>query len=282
MLDILATIREKRPGVWEVRVYIGADARGRPMQRSKTFHGHRRDAEQWAVEMAYRTPKSGQRTVADMLDEWFKMAQVYNWKYKTREKYERAIRQIKDLDPELADMRLARFNVEAVERWQMRMADRGTGKSAMASRFQVLKSASQFAYGREWLARNPCSFVRQPGRTKRRKYMPDAVVAAAFAAAAEVHEYAPLAFRMAAVTGARRAEVAAIMWDQIDDDGVLTIDRQIEVQRSEKHRGKPKKVVIPTKQDDFRLIPLDDVTLKMLHELREERINGPIGLTPYG
>ena len=31
----MATIREKRPGVWEIRVFTGTDARGRPTQLSQ-------------------------------------------------------------------------------------------------------------------------------------------------------------------------------------------------------------------------------------------------------
>jgi len=35
----MATLRQKRPGVWEVRVFTGSDARGRPTQLSRTVHG---------------------------------------------------------------------------------------------------------------------------------------------------------------------------------------------------------------------------------------------------
>ena len=47
----MATIREKRPGVWEVRVFTGTDARGRPTQLSKTVHGGKRDAQRLAAEL---------------------------------------------------------------------------------------------------------------------------------------------------------------------------------------------------------------------------------------
>jgi hypothetical protein len=42
-LRCMATIRERRPGVWEVRVFTGADARGRPTQLSRIVHGGRRE-----------------------------------------------------------------------------------------------------------------------------------------------------------------------------------------------------------------------------------------------
>ena len=40
----MATIRERRPGVWEVRVFTGSDARGRPTQLSRPVRGGKREA----------------------------------------------------------------------------------------------------------------------------------------------------------------------------------------------------------------------------------------------
>jgi hypothetical protein len=48
----MATIREKRPGVWEVRVFTGSDARGRPSQMSRTVRGGKRDAQRLAAQLA--------------------------------------------------------------------------------------------------------------------------------------------------------------------------------------------------------------------------------------
>lgn len=38
----MATIRERKPGVWEVRVFTGRDAQGRPRQSSRTVRGSKR------------------------------------------------------------------------------------------------------------------------------------------------------------------------------------------------------------------------------------------------
>jgi hypothetical protein len=47
----MATVREKRPGVWEVRVFTGTGSNGRPTQLSKTIREGKRDALRLAVEM---------------------------------------------------------------------------------------------------------------------------------------------------------------------------------------------------------------------------------------
>lgn len=40
----MATIREKRPGYWEVREFVGRDASGRPIQVSRPVRGTKKDA----------------------------------------------------------------------------------------------------------------------------------------------------------------------------------------------------------------------------------------------
>ena len=66
----MATLREKRPGVWEVRVFIGSDARGRPTQLSRTVHGGKRDAQRVAAELEVGPGRAspGGRCVGDVLD----------------------------------------------------------------------------------------------------------------------------------------------------------------------------------------------------------------------
>src|SRR6516162_9429163 len=41
---VAGTMREKNPGVWELRVYLGRDRRGRPIQKSRSVRGGKRQA----------------------------------------------------------------------------------------------------------------------------------------------------------------------------------------------------------------------------------------------
>src|SRR5439155_9128960 len=49
-----ATVRERKPGVWEVRAFTGRDERGRPTQVSRTVRGTKRDALRVAAELTVR------------------------------------------------------------------------------------------------------------------------------------------------------------------------------------------------------------------------------------
>ena len=44
----MATVREKRPGYWEVRVFVGRDGSGKPLQASRVVQGTKKDAQRVA------------------------------------------------------------------------------------------------------------------------------------------------------------------------------------------------------------------------------------------
>jgi hypothetical protein len=68
----MATIRERRPGVWEVPVSrAGTRPAGRPVQTSRTVRGTKRDAMRLAASFDSRSAmRSGARTVSDILNAW--------------------------------------------------------------------------------------------------------------------------------------------------------------------------------------------------------------------
>ena len=67
----MATLRERRPGVWQVRVFTGRNAGGVPTQVAVTVHGTKRDALREAARLE-SNPRRGAagRTVGDALRAW--------------------------------------------------------------------------------------------------------------------------------------------------------------------------------------------------------------------
>ena len=62
----MATIRERRPDVWEVRLFTGTGPDGRPTQLSKTVHGGKREAQRVAAEMTVGLgPHCARRSVGE-------------------------------------------------------------------------------------------------------------------------------------------------------------------------------------------------------------------------
>src|SRR5689334_13918850 len=84
------SIRERRPGVWEIRVAAGTDpVTGRTLQRSVTFRGSASDANAYRKELAaeYVARRSVAKaapmlTVAELLERWLHADQP--WKPSTR------------------------------------------------------------------------------------------------------------------------------------------------------------------------------------------------------
>ncbi|MCO5331223.1 MAG: tyrosine-type recombinase/integrase [Ilumatobacteraceae bacterium] len=206
----MATIGEKRPGVWEVRVFAGADAHGRPPQMSRTVHGCRRDAQRLAaqLEASGGKAKPAGRSVGDVLVEGVKQ-NLDTWAQSSARDQQSRVRSIKK--DQIARLPLARLTVADVERWHTRL--RST-------------------------------------KVQQRSVMSVDEVRAVMSTAASIDAAAELALRLAAVAGARRAELASLRW-------------------TEEHHGHP------TKTANVRTVTLVADTVELIANLRQAR-------EPYG
>ena len=137
----------------------------------------------------------------------------------------------------------------------------------------VLRAALSQAVRWGWASSNVAMLARlRSSKTQQRGVMSVDEVKAVMAAAATIDPAAELAFRIAAVTGARRAELAALRWTD-ENDGQLTIDSAIEV--VSRGNGVQELRDSATKTANERTVTLDAETVEMIAVLRKER-------APYG
>ena len=266
----MATIRKRAEGVWEVRVFVGRDERGKPIQRSKTVHGGKRDAERVAAELETKPSRAGAKTVADALDAWVEMKSP-TWAVSSKRDQVGRANALKD-DP-IGSISVARLGVEEVDKWIARRRKQGKGEGTIRNQLQVLRSALRQAERWGWIADNPAAKaeLRRPKRVER-GVMSDDEVFAVLDAAAELHEMAPIALRLAAVTGARRSELAGLRWAAVDGAEIV-FDRQIVVDR-EHPDAEPGAPVIredATKTGARRRVTVDAETASLLDEARVGR-----------
>jgi integrase len=264
----VATIRERQPGVWEVRAFTGRDERGRPTQVSRTVKGTKRAAQRVAATFDSRpTTRAAGRTVADVLNAWAEVSDA-TWAPSSRRDQRSRIRSV--LADPISDMAVARLGVADVERWHARMRKSKVGETAIRSRHAVFRAALAQAVRWEWIPANPAAATRlgQPKQAPR-DAMTIEEVRAVIRVAREFDPAAGLALRLAAAAGLRRAELAALRWDDLDGDR-LTIDKSVEVVRTEQ-RGKPDVQVALTKTANRRHVRLDAETLAEIAELRKIR-----------
>jgi integrase len=270
----VATIRERSPGVWQVRVFTGRDGTGRPTQTSITVRGGKREALREAARLESKPQRGAEgRTVSDALDGWLERNEGSYTPASLRDQTSRVRLVQKDA---IARTPLARLGVAEVDRWLTRMRRSGLGDAAIRNRLTVLRAALQQAVVWGWINSNPAALTRPPGvkRTPRDAMSPaDAV--AVINAAADSDPLAGLALRLAAVAGARRAELAALRWTDLDGS-VLTVDSAISVIRGEGDGTEASRFVdTRTKTAERHTVTLDTETVRLWNELRIE-------YEPYG
>ena len=268
----MATIREKRPGVFEVREFVGRDAKGRPKQLSRTVHGTIKDARKLASELTVRpsTPEGASSTLGELLDLWAAANGAF-WAPSSAQNYQSRMQLVQD-DP-ISALPLARLTTFEIDRWHQRMEGQGLGEGAKRGRHAVVRAALSLAVRWGWLTANPAMAVP----LGRRKRAPRggisaedvrAVLSAAEARAARglLEPHAPVGLRLAAVTGARRGELAALRWEELEGDR-LTVDSSIAIIRDGRKR-RPELRDDPTKTANRRVVRLDGATCAQLEGLR--------------
>ncbi len=267
----MATIREKRPGVWEVRAFTGRDARGRPTQVSHTVRGSKRDARRVAAELTvHPSPTAGGRTVGDLLDLWLGHG-LATWAPSTARDQASRVSMVKA--DAIAKAAAARLSVLDVDRWHDRQRAAGVGEGSIRNQHLVLRAALAQGARWGWVATNVASIAR----LGRRKVVPRASlspeeVRRVLVAAATIAVEAAVALRLAAVTGARRSELAALRWEDLEGDR-LTIDSSIAIVRhgDRNDRQAPTLRDDPTKKANQRSVGLDPATVELLGQLRTDR-----------
>ena len=266
----MATIRQRRPGVWEVRVFTGRDSDGRPTQVSRTVRGGKREAQRMAAELTAKpAPRIAGRSVADLIDGWIEAASP-TWAESTRRDALSRAALVKQ-DP-ITKMQAGKLGVADIERWHARMRKAGIGESSILNRHRMLRSALAQALRWGWLTVNPASLaqLRHPKR-QTRGAMSAEDVQRVLAAARTIEPRAELALRLAAVTGARRSELAALRWDDLDG-ARLRIDSAIATIRLGDRDDKrtPDLLDQATKTGNRRVLTLDTATLDMFEGLKAE------------
>jgi len=264
----MATIRQRSPGVWEVRVYAGRDEQGRPAQVSRIIRGSRRAAERAAANLAVAEPSAGgAHTVAQLLEMWQDLNRD-GWTPRTTIDQGSRARLI--AAGRLGRRRVGSVKVEDIDRWIIGMRAEGVGRSSIYNRLKVLRAALAQAVKWGWINHNPAAQVSVRGRTDDRPVMSDDEVLAVIAAAP--HMPAAIMLRLAAATGARRSELAALRLADLTG-ARLTIAGQITVlQRGTRQSPRPPVLERrPTKTGRIRSLTLDDGTLGLIEKWRQER-----------
>lgn len=260
----MATITERKPGVWFARVFVPATGDGPSRQVGKVFRGTKKavraEINAWEAEIQGRAPSSAGATVADLLSKW-QEARVHEWQVTTAKVHRsRATLIVQDLGV----VRLIDLDPLRIDAYLAQLRRRGVGPGAIRGRVATLKAAASWGVSRGLLRSNPVADAAPRMKTGRRSVRPEPEqVVALLEAGAHESVRAGLALRIAAVTGAREAEVVALAWDDVVGE-TLHIGRQ-------RHSVDGEPLVRNwTKTGGQRTVALDRVTLAAIERWRTE------------
>jgi integrase len=132
----------------------------------------------------------------------------------------------------------------------------------------ILSAALNYGISWSWIERNPADYAHPPKLTRRRAQPPKPQqVAALLNAAVEVDDELAVFLWLAVTTGARRGELTALRWSDIDlERGLLRVSSNYVVRAGERRLKAPE-------TGEERLLSLDATTVKTLTDLRDARVD---------
>jgi integrase len=253
----------RRGNTWRVHVYLGADARtGKQRYLTRTVRGTKRNAERVRADLVAQAVhgKFGETaagTVADVAERWLEHLEP-DISPATASAYRVYLRNW--IVPRLGEQKIDRLRPADLDRFYASLRKHLSPASVLKVH-SILRAALGQAVRWQMITENPAIHARppRPVRPPVQAPTPDDVARLLVAAQAEDPEFA-LYLRLAAVTGARRGELCALRWSDLDlEGGQVVVARSLAV-------GADGVVVKKTKTDRARRLALDDVTVGGLRE----------------
>jgi len=279
-------MRERRPGVWEIRVVVANDQlTGHSVQRSFTVRGdhdmaedHRQAlAERFGVDRRALYCESARWTLGELLARFIDAS--HEWRPATRSSHASVVRYL--IGDPLGEVGLTMVCPMVVNNAIARWRRAGGSDALVRGRWAVLHSALSWAVQQKMIRSNPIRGMRGPRRQDPRKHLlPGEIAQLLDTATRQLHqaehalaadpenrvlwdalfaaEQTRLMVRIAADTGARRAEIATLRLADLDGR-VLRIERNLSLE-----------VLGPTKSGRTRRITIGATigatTAAMIHD----------------
>lgn len=215
---------ERSPGVWRLRVDAGNDPlTGRRRQPSRTFKGTRTEADA-ALARFITEINDGHTgstsTVGALLERWLTWATPNLSPYTVAGYRSKLDNQIK---PALGDLPLAKLTPARLDDLYAALQGRGgvdgqpLSPASVRQCHAIIRRACEMGLRWGLLARNPAALATPPTVRTHQDDLPypDDLVKIIETAPLELSEIAQLAV----VSGARRGELCALRWDDVDLDG---------------------------------------------------------------
>ncbi len=229
-------MKEIRPGVWRLRVYSGRRANGTPIQITKTITGPdskpgsgirlaKTELAKMRADVSRGTAETSTKTVGDLLDRW--LDHISGHSPTTLRKYRSIVETV--VRPELGHIRLSKLKAERLDQLYSRLTAKGNKATTVRRVHALIAAALHQGQKWDWVVVNVAQKASPPPVHAAEIIAPAADRVQAIIAGAEIIDPAlATLYFMAALTGARRGELIALRWSDVDwADGTIAIARSV-------------------------------------------------------
>src|SRR5579871_4583799 len=257
--------RPRGSGKWRLIVRDGVDeATGRPRRRSFTFHARGLDAaRRRARELIVATdlaPAIAGVSVADVVTEYLSHLEARGGAPRTLAEHQRILSST--IAPAIGKVALEDLTPRHLDHLYRSLSQRGLSPASVRRYHALLSASLNQAVRWGWLMANPCLRATLPRERPRELSVPSPEdVSRVLQGCAEgVGSIAPhpllgMLVRLAVVTGARRGELCALTWPDVDEEririgaSVFTIKGELGIKEPKSGRSREVRISTSTSED---------------------------------
>ncbi|HYA45309.1 MAG TPA: site-specific integrase [Acidimicrobiales bacterium] len=262
------TLEELGEGHYRLRVFAGRE-NGKVRHVNRNFKGTKRQAQTALAKLVTEVEQqevaaTGAGKLGELLDRWLEYISPHRADYTIYE-YGRLIE--RTIKPELGHIRVDRVTGRQLDAFYRKLQDRGLSGSSIHQHHSILHASLGRAVKWGLIANNPADRATAPRPARSNASAPAVADVQRLIAAAEADGDAVVATAIAlgAVTGARRGELCALRWSDIDwERRMITIARSLTVIRAQPAEG-------PTKTHQRRDVAVDPAIAALLTARREQQ-----------
>jgi integrase len=265
-------LEERGKNVWRAKVYVGRETDGRRRYLTRTIHGTKRFAEDMLPELLMEAGRGDHvvtdGTLADLVQKWRSIAEL-NLSPATLQEYERLLD--KRILPRFGKTKVRAIRAADIDAFYADLQRTGgasggqLGAQSIQHVHALLRRLLNQAVRWGWITTSPVARATPPRVRRYELTIPSPEDIGRIILAADKQDSDLACFlRLAAVTGARRGELCALRWSDVDvKAATVIIARSVVGQRNDELVEKG------TKTHASRRISLDRATLTSLNAHRE-------------
>jgi integrase len=231
------SIQQRGPRTWRLRVFVGTDpVTGHPKQRTKTIEAKNQTEARaalrgWQRELDdNRSATDSTASVRSLVEEWLRHSEARGRAPSTLHDARRSAETV--IFPEFGDVPISDLTPRHLDEWYRKLAagegrERPLKPASIRRHHAVLSAALNQAVRWGWLERNPAERAQPPplGRTELQVPTPEEV-RTLLVRGTERNERWGMLLSLAVLTGARRGELCAMRWTDIEG-GQIRIRRSL-------------------------------------------------------